>query len=115
LGERSGVNLRGEYGPTWEGVKEPEKNEEDSANADAKEPEPEGEGDKMQVDGAKTEGDVKKSVPVSQTTDKKDGALILESFYVNRGLTQVRLLQHLLVVATSILKTPVVCCAQYFY
>lgn len=23
LGERSGVNLRGEYGPVWEGVKDP--------------------------------------------------------------------------------------------
>ncbi|KAJ7103182.1 THO complex subunit 1 transcription elongation factor-domain-containing protein [Mycena belliarum] len=52
LGERSGVNLRGEYGPTWEGVKAPvaataEAVEQDVVMADAKE---EKEEDKMQVD-----------------------------------------------------------------
>ncbi|KAJ7897244.1 THO complex subunit 1 transcription elongation factor-domain-containing protein [Mycena olivaceomarginata] len=51
LGERSGVNLRGEYGPTWEGVKAASKTEvpeEDVVMADAKETEKEE--DKMQVD-----------------------------------------------------------------
>ncbi|KAJ7109844.1 UDP-glucose epimerase [Mycena epipterygia] len=57
LGERSGVNLRGEYGPTWEGVKapvatgaepEPKPEPQDVDMADAKEEEKEEE--KMQVD-----------------------------------------------------------------
>ncbi|KAJ7459047.1 THO complex subunit 1 transcription elongation factor-domain-containing protein, partial [Mycena galericulata] len=53
LGERSGVNLRGEYGPTWEGVKAPvatavDPGEQDVVMADAKETEKEE--DKMQVD-----------------------------------------------------------------
>ncbi|KAJ6575486.1 UDP-glucose 4-epimerase [Mycena capillaripes] len=53
LGERSGVNLRGDYGPTWEVVKAPttaaaEPEEQDVVMADAKESEKEE--DKMQVD-----------------------------------------------------------------
>ncbi|KAJ7610875.1 THO complex subunit 1 transcription elongation factor-domain-containing protein [Roridomyces roridus] len=44
LCERSGVNLRGEYGPTWEGVKAPVENAQDVAM------EEEEEKDKMQVD-----------------------------------------------------------------
>ncbi|KAK0233860.1 THO complex subunit 1 transcription elongation factor-domain-containing protein [Armillaria fumosa] len=55
LSERSGVNLRGEYGPTWEGVKDMMKGEE---NEKMKEEEGDGEtkdekqdqDDKMQVD-----------------------------------------------------------------
>lgn len=50
LGERSGVNLRGEYGPMWEGVKEIEKRDEDVAMEAAKGPE---NGEKMEVDGGK--------------------------------------------------------------
>ncbi|KAJ8586500.1 UDP-glucose 4-epimerase [Rhizopogon salebrosus TDB-379] len=52
LGERSGVNLRGEYGPMWEGVKEIEKRDEDVSMDAAKGPE---NGDKMDVDGGKKE------------------------------------------------------------
>ncbi|KAJ7040243.1 THO complex subunit 1 transcription elongation factor-domain-containing protein [Mycena alexandri] len=64
LGERSGVNLRGEYGPTWEGVKAPAPEpEEDVVMPDAKEEEKEGV-DKMQVDD-----DAKKPVPAPE--DKK--------------------------------------------
>ncbi|KAK7063916.1 UDP-glucose 4-epimerase [Favolaschia claudopus] len=50
LGERSGVNLRGEYGPTWEGVQVPVKAEpeHDETMADAKDAVKEE--DKMQVD-----------------------------------------------------------------
>ncbi|KAJ6609332.1 THO complex subunit 1 transcription elongation factor-domain-containing protein [Mycena sp. CBHHK59/15] len=43
LGERSGVNLRGEYGPTWEGVQEKDVEMVDSKEA-------ENDADKMQVD-----------------------------------------------------------------
>ncbi|OJA18064.1 hypothetical protein AZE42_05422 [Rhizopogon vesiculosus] len=50
LGERSGVNLRGEYGPMWEGVKDVEKRDEDVAMEAAKGPE---NGEKMEVDGGK--------------------------------------------------------------
>ncbi|KAJ7492268.1 THO complex subunit 1 transcription elongation factor-domain-containing protein [Mycena latifolia] len=67
LGERSGVNLRGEYGPTWEGVKAPvttvtEPEEQDVVMTDAKE---EKEEDKMQVDE-----EPKKPAPPPE--DKKD-------------------------------------------
>ncbi|KAJ7150385.1 THO complex subunit 1 transcription elongation factor-domain-containing protein [Mycena filopes] len=65
LGERSGVNLRGEYGPTWEGVKAPTAEpEEDAVMPDAKEEEKEA--DKMQVDD-----EAKK--PVLTPEDKKSG------------------------------------------
>ena len=36
LGERSGVNLRGEYGPTWEGVNVGNKKVEDATNEEMK-------------------------------------------------------------------------------
>jgi THO complex subunit 1 transcription elongation factor. len=73
LGERSGVNLRGEYGPTWEGVKEPEKRTEEGSSEEANieapiEPkEIEGEGEKMQVD------EVKKPATITKPPEKKDG------------------------------------------
>jgi len=47
LGERSGVNLRGEYGPMWEGVRDIEKRDEDVAMEDVKGTK----GEKMEVDG----------------------------------------------------------------
>ncbi|KAF8215799.1 THO complex subunit 1 transcription elongation factor-domain-containing protein [Mycena galopus ATCC 62051] len=67
LGERSGVNLRGEYGPTWEGVKAPTKTEteEDVVMAEAKESE--SEADKMQVDD-----EAKKSASEDKKDDKDD-------------------------------------------
>ena len=64
LGERSGVNLRGEYGPMWEGVKiEATKDEESStavASGDEGKPE-ESSGDdtKMQVDSKESKKDGK--------------------------------------------------------
>lgn len=81
LGERSGVNLRGEYGPTWEGVREPEKNGDDGAMPGVGDlHELEAEPNKMQVDDGKPEGDVKK---LTKVTDNKDGALVQELFYTN--------------------------------
>ncbi|KAF4611518.1 hypothetical protein D9613_004115 [Agrocybe pediades] len=63
LGERSGVNLRGEYGPTWEGVQRPDKmrvdEEPSGANAEST-----AESDKMDVDNAKTS--------VAQNAEKKE-------------------------------------------
>ncbi|KAJ6469590.1 THO complex subunit 1 transcription elongation factor-domain-containing protein [Mycena vitilis] len=67
LRDRSGVNLRGDYGPTWEGVEAPAKAaaepEQDVVMADAKETEKEE--DKMQVDDEQKK-------PASPTEDKKD-------------------------------------------
>lgn len=76
LGERSGVNLRGEYGPSWEGVKFPErqKNDRDTDMKDETILTPQGSKedvtavrDQMQVDSKKT------PVPQSQM-EKKEGA-----------------------------------------
>lgn len=50
LGERSGVNLRGEYGPMWEGVKDVEKKHEDVETVKGPE-----ESQKMEVDSGKKE------------------------------------------------------------
>ncbi|KAF8628277.1 hypothetical protein AX15_004041 [Amanita polypyramis BW_CC] len=54
LGERSGVNLRGEYGPTWEGVvdlgRSKKKENEEKDRPFGGKPKPESDGDKMQVD-----------------------------------------------------------------
>ena len=75
LGERSGVNLRGEYGPSWEGVKFPEKlkNDRDTEMKDgtitsqASKEDATAVGDQMQVDS--------KISPVPQSQmEKKEGA-----------------------------------------
>lgn len=78
LGERSGVNLRGDYGPQWEGVSKPReaassgskvegKSEEVSMGEPEKEPEVK--------DGQATKSEDKtSSVPSDKTEDgKKDG------------------------------------------
>ena len=75
LGERSGVNLRGEYGPSWEGVRFPErqKNDRDTDMKDETNLTTQGSkedvtaaGDQMQVDSKKT--------PVQSQMEKKEGA-----------------------------------------
>ncbi|SJL06435.1 uncharacterized protein ARMOST_09772 [Armillaria ostoyae] len=54
LSERSGVNLRGEYGPTWEGVKDMLKGEEKEKEGDGEiKDEKQDQDDKMQVDDDK--------------------------------------------------------------
>ncbi|KAH9949329.1 UDP-glucose 4-epimerase [Amylocystis lapponica] len=64
LGERSGVNLRGEYGPVWDGpgLKDREEREKEGAGA--------GEEDKMQVDDAKA--DTEESV-AAKRRERKEG------------------------------------------
>ena len=64
LGERSGVNLRGEYGPTWEGVKQPEEKKEGINPFNA---EPEVVEDQMPVDKANP------SISSSKPVEKKEG------------------------------------------
>jgi THO complex subunit 1 len=76
LGERSGVNLRGEYGPTWEGVNAGKKLSEDGRDEEMKvEPTESGESketeeqqaDQMQVDGKE------EKKPTPKLSDKKEG------------------------------------------
>lgn len=66
LGERSGVNLRGEYGPVWDGSggRETDRKTEAETQASEKKDTTEG-GDNMQVDEAKPEG--------SPEVNKKEG------------------------------------------
>lgn len=56
LGERSGVNLRGEYGPTWEGVvdlpKSRNKEENEKKGLAEEKTKPDDESNKMQVDSS---------------------------------------------------------------
>jgi hypothetical protein len=76
LGERSGVNLRGEYGPTWEGVKIGDKEEKVQVDAETK-TEPK-DAEKIQVDDTKPEEDeAKKAAPASKAPSKKEGVFIL--------------------------------------
>lgn len=110
LGERSGVNLRGEYGPTWEGVKapvatgaEPEPEPQDVVMADAKEEEKEEE--KMQVDD-----EAKKPAPPE---DKKDGAQHTFIRPYGPSISIIRFLQHVLVTPAAVLKTSALRSPQY--
>lgn len=83
MGERSGVNLRGEYGPTWEGVNVGKKKVEDTDNEEMKVEPTESEeskgteeqGDQMQVD-AKEE-----KKPVPKLPEKKEG-MLAEDFHL---------------------------------
>lgn len=98
LGERSGVNLRGEYGPTWEGVQFPPKSRQ-SSNGSLKHDEPRlqtdiSEEDKMQVDA-------KQSV-LRTAAEKKEG-LTTNNTDENILTFLNRVLQHLLVTAAPIL------------
>jgi len=81
LGERSGVNLRGEYGPTWEGVQFADRSKLDDSGmkideASGQEGKDEGvpDDDKMQVDSKKP--------PVPQTqAEKKEGTTPPSTLY----------------------------------
>ncbi|TFY78462.1 hypothetical protein EWM64_g5550 [Hericium alpestre] len=68
LGERSGVNLRGEYGPIWEGVQPRAKDEEKSSKEESTEKEKQ-EQDAMQVDEKRADGE--KPAPGAKSIDKK--------------------------------------------
>ena len=106
LGERSGVNLRGEYGPSWEGVKYPEKQRNDKdidmkvdepTVPQASKEDPTATGDQMQVDSKKT--------PIPQIqAEKKEGAWY--SFKLLRHISNdFRILQYFLVASTTLLQT----------
>ncbi|KII93278.1 hypothetical protein PLICRDRAFT_101473 [Plicaturopsis crispa FD-325 SS-3] len=75
LGERSGVNLRGEYGPIWEGVKEKERKAEDGKGVESDKPVEESE--KMEVDeGAKKD----------EATESEGGICHVVSISISRHL-----------------------------
>jgi hypothetical protein len=70
LGERSGVNLRGEYGPVWEGVNVGDNDEKEQTDIEANEAV--GDAEKMQIDETrKEEGETKKAI--STLKNKKEG------------------------------------------
>jgi hypothetical protein len=79
LSERSGVNLRGEYGPTWEGINVGIKKVEEAKSQEVKlEQEDNNEpkkvdvqDDQMQVDGKEAKR------PVQKTSEKKEGVFPL--------------------------------------
>ena len=66
LGERSGVNLRGEYGPTWEVVRFPR----DDTTGTQEEAKPE---EAMAVDESLTEKPATASKLTAETIEKKEG------------------------------------------
>jgi hypothetical protein len=52
LGERSGVNLRGEYGPTWEGVVDLAKTKNEKERSVEEKTKSDDESNKMQVESS---------------------------------------------------------------
>jgi len=82
LGERSGVNLRGEYGPTWESVQNTDKMKVDDPDVVVKEPQADraAEGDKMEVDSEKPS--------VIQNDDKREGKY--QAFINNYTVNEAR-------------------------
>ncbi|KAH9486400.1 THO complex subunit 1 [Psilocybe cubensis] len=74
LGERSGVNLRGEYGPTWEGVLFTDKAKPDNSSADVRAEENKVNGPTQEniKDSEKMEVDEKKALPVQTPAEKKE-------------------------------------------
>lgn len=111
LGERSGVNLRGEYGPTWEGVKKIEDEKNEAMNAEPTEgqesKETDEQGDQMQVD---TKEENKR---VSKLSEKKEGARFPKLPFGRSYILQCfRFLQHVLVPSTAILEATYLCCTR---
>lgn len=111
LGERSGVNLRGEYGPTWEGVQFSDKAKREGSRAESKAEETATkeskedavqETEKMEVDEMKA--------PAGQTlAEKKEGILPFFSWLVILMLLNIRFLQYLLVSSVTVLETSSFC------
>ena len=73
LGERSGVNLRGEYGPVWDGpgIRKDERAEDIQMKVEEEKPKPPQ--DAMQVDENQGEQDAKETSPPDEKQSKKDG------------------------------------------
>lgn len=93
LGERSGVNLRGEYGPMWEGpgAKGHERKDEEA--------------NQMEVDETKEE---QASKEAERKRKEKDGVYIRLLLSALKLSCHFRLLLHLLVLTASILSATLV-------
>ena len=101
LGERSGVNLRGQYGPTWEGFKDLEKKTQSRSR---------------QKPWQKHPTQTSRETRCKSTTKRQRRPL--ESFprrlwvcshatsIIHQSLNTDRILAHLLVSSTTVLKTP---------
>lgn len=100
LGERSGVNLRGEYGPVWEGTVEVGRGDVEMKDAPSK---PSAQGDKMDIDEEE------------RSRIDKDGMIYIMRCASAGSQPNVarRFLQNVLVPATPILETASVCFPQY--
>ena len=108
LGERSGVNLRGEYGPTWDTVLfSSEKGAQDEKPDDRAEVKPD---ELMAVDGSPEKpGAVSKSS--TETIEKKEGKSTIYIFPAN-AQHFLRLLQYVLVTSTAVLQAVTLCLAS---
>ena len=107
LGERSGVNLRGEYGPAWDGpsTKQEENEEHKMEVVEEAKPQPLEKTDEMQVDDAKPETETKEeAVPVDTKQKQKDGMFHWHVAYLYIVFIVSRVLQGVLVVAATLLE-----------
>ena len=95
LGERSGVNLRGEYGPMWDGPGVLE-------NAETTE-------DTMQVDEESKADDTPSASPQDKAQEQKDGAYQGWWIWEYPSNAHHRVLSYLLVVATPIFSSTSIC------
>lgn len=104
LGERSGVNLRGEYGPVWEGTVEVGRGDVEMKDESSKSSV---QGDKMDVD---EDGEAKR-----QSRVEKDGMTCFAFGYlaVSQLFVVVRFLQNFLVPSTPILAAAYLCFLEY--
>lgn len=117
LGERSGVNLRGEYGPTWEGVKETGRNKTEEKGEEAKAEAMDvtqevkdsstidSQDNQMEVDPK----DVKKASTNPKPSEKKEGVSAPVHNSTVHKPTTTRLLQYFLVPPVTVLKAPTFC------
>ena len=106
LGERSGVNLRGEYGPVWDGPGGKDSEMKPGQQVSDKKGGAE-DGDKMQVDETKPEG--------SLEANKKEGTyrVTVSKRICPDCCTLRRVLQHLLVSTAAVFPSTALCRAWY--
>ena len=112
LGERSGVNLRGEYGPTWETVQfSREKEAQDETADDQAEVKPE---EAMVVDGSPAEKPAVASKSATDAIEKKEGKSMTYVYFCTQSTSLPRVLQYVLVTSTPFLQAITVCFATDF-
>jgi hypothetical protein len=110
LGERSGVNLRGEYGPEWEGVKQLEVTDTRKVGVEKKDVAEDGE--KMQVDTDKPDANKSPKSPAKAAHATQGATTDHPSLSIPFSHRFPRFLQHVLVTSTTILASPSLCSSQ---